>query len=277
MGINWYCSLEDLRSAIGQATTTSLDSQLRDAIESVSRQIDTETGHRFYAEQRVKFFQAQEASRLVPKDDLLSITSLRTDSSTNRDYGTTWATGEYDLEPVNASLDSPPSPYWEVRTSPNASHAFDPSLRRGVRIDGLWGYYQVLDGATGKFAESVALASGATSVQFTATSDFKVGQTWLFGAEQVFIKDRASATALLERAVNGTTAATHSTNSTLAIHTYPVVGQAALTQAAMDFRGPAVALGAVGAGEFGQQVSRGGGLHPFVKRQLASFRQPRAG
>jgi hypothetical protein len=72
-------------------------------------------------------------------DDLLSITTLKTDEDADRVYEITWSASDYDLEPYNAAVASPPGPYTMIRVSPNGLYRF-PKVHRGMEIAGSWGY-----------------------------------------------------------------------------------------------------------------------------------------
>lgn len=69
-------------------------------------------------------------------DDLTAITSLATDDTGARSYGTTWASTDYDLWPENAALRG--EPYTVAQVTPNGRYRFPP-LTRGVRIVGRFG------------------------------------------------------------------------------------------------------------------------------------------
>jgi uncharacterized phiE125 gp8 family phage protein len=67
---------------------------------------------------------------LVP--DLVTVTSIKTDSAGNRTYSTTLTTADYDLWPYSGP------PYSEVRARAGASRGFAPGTL--VQIVGTWGY-----------------------------------------------------------------------------------------------------------------------------------------
>lgn len=71
-------------------------------------------------------------------DNLISVTSLRTDDGGNRTYSATWATTDYDLLPYNASLDD--QPYHEIEVVSSGTHTFPVGRARGVKLTGVFGY-----------------------------------------------------------------------------------------------------------------------------------------
>jgi len=134
---NGYATLAVLKARLDiAAATTTYDSILENVIEAVSRWIDHWTGRRFYAVTETRYFSA-EWPTMLEIDDLLSVTSLKTDKDGDRVYEDTWAATDYDREPLNASLDA--QPYTRLRVTPNGQFTF-PAVRKGVEIAGSWGY-----------------------------------------------------------------------------------------------------------------------------------------
>ena len=58
-------------------------------------------------------------------DDLLSVTTLKTDEDGDRTYEITWATTDYDLMPYNATLESQAQPYSHLQTTPDGDYTVD--------------------------------------------------------------------------------------------------------------------------------------------------------
>lgn len=137
---NEYVTLVEFKARFypaGLVDTT--DDAVIDAVrEGVSRWIDTSTGRRFYAATQTRYFTG-EFGDLLFVDDLLSVTTLKTDDDGDRVYETTWATTDYDLEPFNATLESQVQPYTRIRITPNGNNSF-PTTRKGVELAGSWGY-----------------------------------------------------------------------------------------------------------------------------------------
>lgn len=128
---NGYCSLSELKARLG-ITDTNDDTVLEAVIEAASRAIDGETGRVFYATTETRYFTAEDGELLFV-DDLLSVTSLKTDLDGDRVYETTWSATDYDLEPYNRT------PKTRIQMAPYGTRYF-PSVRRGVEITGSWGY-----------------------------------------------------------------------------------------------------------------------------------------
>ncbi len=123
------CSISDLVD----------DATLEAVITAVSRLIDNYCGRRFYTttDDETRYFTASDAYELWC-GDLLSVTTLETDSDGDRVYEETWAATDYDLEPYNAPLDG--QPYYLVKVAPNGNYTFPVGVAKGVKITGKFGY-----------------------------------------------------------------------------------------------------------------------------------------
>ena len=266
---NLYTTRAQVKARLGiTVADTTYDAILNAVIEAVSREIDQYCGRWFYPVTQTRYFTPASTRRILV-DDLLAVTSLKTDEDGDRTYETTWAAGDYDLMPLNALLGSPPEPYWEIRTTPDGDYAF-PCVARGVEIAGRWGYYDQRTTSTATLNE--ALDTTETGVDVSDGTQFEVGQTILIDSEQMYISAIATNTLTVTRAVNGTTAATHSLGAAIQVYQYPIVSEACLYQAAFAFRAKDAPMGIVGGGDYSQQI-RAVGLHPFVTRMLALFRR----
>lgn len=129
--VNGYATLAELKARLGISDTTD-DTVLEAVIEAASRAIDGETGRVFYATTDTRYFTAEDVDLLFV-DDLLSVTTLKTDQDGDRTYETTWSVTDYDLEPYNVT------PYTRIQIAHNGIRSF-PTIRRSVEIAGSWGY-----------------------------------------------------------------------------------------------------------------------------------------
>lgn len=128
---NGYCTLAELKANLGISDSTE-DTPLEKAVEAASRGIDKMVGFTFYAATATKYF-TPERPDLLFVEPLISITTLKTDEDGDRTFERTWATTDYDLEPLNAT------PKEMIRISPLGSYSF-PMARKSVEIVGSWGY-----------------------------------------------------------------------------------------------------------------------------------------
>lgn len=246
---------------------TKEDEMLRELIEDVSRDIDGATGRHFYVQVAVHRYTAKHADHLLLPDDLLAVTELATDSAADLSYATVWATTDYRLGPADAPTYSTPRPYYKIHTAPSGTQSFGTTLE-GVRVTGRWGYYQVLRRNPSLMAE--ALDTTETELDVDSGGDFEVGLTILIGSEQMFVTAIHDNKLTVERAVNGTTAATHADNDPIDVYTYPVVTGIALMQCAQQYMSQKAPGGVIGGSEFGP--IRLAAMHPLVAKRLQRFR-----
>jgi len=134
------CTLTEIRARLQFASTdTTDDAMLESIVTGVSRLIDNYCGRKFYADtaDATRYYTAEFSDVLFLPDDLISVTTLKTDTDGDRTYETTWATTDYDLEPLNAALDS--APYTRISTTPAGRYGF-PTIAKSVQIVGKFGY-----------------------------------------------------------------------------------------------------------------------------------------
>jgi len=119
---NGYTSTGTLKTRLGIGDAT--DDALLDAIiTQVSREIDGECKRRFYAATDTRYY-TPETYDLLQVDDLLSVTTLKTDEDGDGVFEATWATTDYVLEPLNAPAESQPEPYTTIRVARNGARVF---------------------------------------------------------------------------------------------------------------------------------------------------------
>ena len=137
---NGYATISSIRARLGitGVSDTADDAVLEAVVESVSRAIDDFCGRRFYAATQTRYYSAKSGRRLLV-DDLLSVTTLKTDDDGDGVYETTWAATDYHLAPYNAQLDSPAQPYWRIEVSEYGDYTFPCGPRR-VQVVGSWGF-----------------------------------------------------------------------------------------------------------------------------------------
>ena len=121
-----YVSLSQVKNANGFniGNDNTFDSALTDVINAVSREVEWLCNQRFWvnvADETRYFSPSQNDQCLV--NDLVSITSLATDTNLDRTYATVWATTDYDLYPYDASFLN--EPYWRVDCTPNGNNHFN--------------------------------------------------------------------------------------------------------------------------------------------------------
>jgi hypothetical protein len=113
----------------------------------MSRAVDGFCRRGFYRKTRTLYFTPDDPCCLdVP--DLVSVTSLLTDSTNTGTYDRTWATTDYALTPVNAPSEEPAQPYTRVFVSTLSgtnNYTFPVGTQNGARLIGVYGWPEVPD------------------------------------------------------------------------------------------------------------------------------------
>lgn len=269
---NLYATRDQLKARLG-LSDTGQDETVDALLYTASREVDTWTGRQFFTTRETRYFTPRDEDELAV-DDLLAVTSVKTDPDGDRTYPNTLSSTDYDLHPPNSTSMSPPRPYWRLDTAPRGVYYWPEGIARSVQIVGTWGFYDVQRTSAATLAE--ALDTSETGVDVSDGTAFSTGQIVEIDSERMEIQAISSNTLTVERAINGTTVATHSSAAAIRVTTYPIVGEATLHQAALELRGQDAPLGIQGSPEYGQQI-RAVGLHPFVQNMLRPFRTPRVG
>lgn len=269
---NCYATLAEFKARFIPTglTDTTDDAVIVAVIEAVSRKIEQwEYCNRwFYPRTATRYYTAEDAD-LLRVDDLLSVTTLKTDDDGDRTYETVWTTTDYDLEPFNALNESPPQPYTKISLAPNGNYSF-PSTRRGVELVGKFGYYEQRKTSSATLAED--LDTSETGVDVSSSATVSAGMTWLIDNEQLHVQSISGNTATVTRAANGTTAATHTSGAAIQVYEYPIVNEAVLIQAMRTFKRKDAVFGVLASGDM-QQVVRIARLDPDVASLVADLKK----
>jgi hypothetical protein len=110
---NGYCTLQQLKDSLRIQDNVD-DTMLELAIETASRQIDDYCERVFYTASATRYY-APRDSYVVETDDIVSITTLKTSSAADGVYDITWATTDYQKEPLNGIAGGIPSPITHLR------------------------------------------------------------------------------------------------------------------------------------------------------------------
>jgi hypothetical protein len=137
---NGYATLSEIKAS-ARITDTIDDALLELAVESASRMIDSYTQRYFYnAGTATRLFVPQD-NYLTEIDDAIAITAIETSDGDN--FGTTWQTKDYQLEPLNGTVDGLTGhPATRIR----AVDDFLFNVLAGeatVRVTGTWGWSAV--------------------------------------------------------------------------------------------------------------------------------------
>jgi hypothetical protein len=132
-----YATLAQVKSAL-RITDSVDDSLLEMAIESASRAIDQYTNRNFYNAGTAVRYYAPSNSLNVLIDDLISIVKLESMNDDEQVYDTTWASDDYQLEPLNGITDGFEQPYTNIRAIGDYVYqTLDGEAT--VKVTGVWG------------------------------------------------------------------------------------------------------------------------------------------
>jgi hypothetical protein len=147
---NLYCPIQAVKSRLG-ITNSNSDSELHAACFAVSRWIEKYTERVFYQTlSTVRTFVPRDlyCVRLPEFCDLVSVTSLKTDTAGDGSFALTWNAADYQLLPYNTFAAPEQQPYTEIRavggkTFPALYTYGVPRRRDVVQITGIWGWPKV--------------------------------------------------------------------------------------------------------------------------------------
>jgi hypothetical protein len=114
--VNGYATLSDVKAA-ARITDTIDDGLLETAIESSSRDIDAYTERVFYstgATAVARVYIPQDIY-LLETDDIISVTSIKSDTTGEGGFNETWSATDYQLEPLNGIAGGIATPFTRVR------------------------------------------------------------------------------------------------------------------------------------------------------------------
>ena len=114
--VNAYATLAEVKAA-ARITDSIDDSLLETAIESSSRDIDAYTERVFFntGATAVTRIYIPENIFLLETDDIISVTSIKTDTTGEGGFDQTWASTDYQLEPLNGIVGGIATPFTRVR------------------------------------------------------------------------------------------------------------------------------------------------------------------
>lgn len=135
-----YLTSAELKATLSLTGETFADADIALAITSASRTVEQIAGRRFYPDadaNQVRYYTPCGSHRLVV-DDLVTLTSLKTDRDGNGTFEETWTLNtDFLLEPLNAVADGVP---WSViRRHPQGTKSF-PYQVKSVELTGKFGW-----------------------------------------------------------------------------------------------------------------------------------------
>jgi hypothetical protein len=147
--VNGYATLSDVKAA-ARITDTIDDGLLEMAIESSSRDIDAYTERVFFstgATAVARVYIPQDIY-LVETDDIISVTTLKSDSTGNGTFDITWASKDYQLEPLNGLAGGISTPATRIRAIGDYLWpVYEPrnvnSNQASVQVTGVFGFASI--------------------------------------------------------------------------------------------------------------------------------------
>lgn len=128
--VNGYTNVADLRESLGDTNSKLPVTLLEDAINASSRAVDVYCGRRFWQDSTLKTRNYRPTEPYVAWVDDISTTTglvIKTDTSGDYSWSTTWDAADYDLWPDNADQGDASYAWWRI-------HAIDDkSFITGVR------------------------------------------------------------------------------------------------------------------------------------------------
>jgi hypothetical protein len=261
-----YGNLEDLKSLVSIEAAKE-NSQLFRTLEMASRQVDKITHRHFYAFEGAKYYDGGGSKLWLP-DDILSVSSLKLDDGGGT-YATTLATTDYVLYPSNTF----PKIRLEISKYGDYS-SFALGIQNGIEITGVFGYADSATPYESRTTLNGDILAGATSIIVADGQLVKTGETLRIGSEQMLVQEIVTNTVIVDRGVNGTTAAAHTSGAVVSSYIYPEdIVQATLIIAMRAYkRKDSAYQDVIGAPETGQIITSKG-IDPDVKELLSPYRK----
>jgi hypothetical protein len=132
-----YATVQELKDHVDPNEETTWtdqdDANLGLALDAATEWIEERTGLNFAALTGTKYYTADD-NNLLFIDDLINLTTLKTDNDADGVYETTWGSDDYILEPVNDT------PKRLIRANPNTGDYYFPDgVANGVEVVGKFG------------------------------------------------------------------------------------------------------------------------------------------
>lgn len=268
--VNGYCTRAQLTAELDSSGSATLDDDRVDLIAyQASRTIEEWTGRQFYPTIATRYFTSRH-NDWFSIDDLLSVTTIKQDTDGNRTYDETWASTDYDLEPYNI-LDFN-KPYQSIALTPDTTVSLA-GYTWGIEIAGKWGYYEVTETARSLLNGAIS-STTAKTIPVDWGSEFSVGHIILVDSEYMRVDGSAGNDLTVTRGINGSTAATHTDDSTIYVLTFPTITMCTLRLATRMWHLRTAPMGVATAGVQGFGGSTGGTRWIQEDRDLQSWLEP---
>ncbi len=256
---NAYSDITTIRSnAYLAIATTEHDTYLRKLLEDASRKIDRWSGRFFYCWDGKRYYDGETPLRL---NDLLSVVTLKTDEDADAVFENTLIMTGTKADALLYPLNEYPKT--KIELTAIATCGFADGVRKGVEIDGVFGYGDGISATPYVSGGTLGVAVADTSTTLVTMStghSVAPGHTIRIDSEQMYAEVVATNALTVKRGVNGAVAATHATSTAVNIYEYPApIAQACLITAMRAFkRKDSAYQDIVGSPETGQIITSKG-------------------
>lgn len=142
---NEYVTSAQLKATLSISGETYADADVAVAVETASRAIDEacsspQLRRRFYPDadaNQVRYYDPTSSHR-VRIDDLIALTSLKTDADGDGTFETTWLSADFVLGPYNAAAHG--WPYESIARRAAGAYYFPHGIERSVQVTGRFGW-----------------------------------------------------------------------------------------------------------------------------------------
>lgn len=215
--------LSDVKAGMtGLTGTTAADGAILSLTSEVSSEFERATGREFRATLGTWYLagNCRKPYDLRLPFDLVSITSLKWASVTPGTYGVTLVE-DTDFFVVRLD-DDENKPITKLEINPNSTLiAAWPTARRALELVGMRGYNYELESTGLTLGSNMSDSDATLTTSASANTLIYPGDTLVIDDEQFEVTAVNNTTVTANRAINGTTAAAHTTADTLYVRRYP--------------------------------------------------------
>jgi hypothetical protein len=191
MGV-WYCTREQVKTALDEMETARSNAQIDDAIEQGARNVEglcDRPNIPFAPVLATRYFDYPSRTSRAPGwrlrfdgHRLISVSAFTTNHG-----AVTLTAGQYNLEPRN---DGPPYTYAEINLGSTGSFDSGDTHQQANAITGLWGEHNDTT-SVGSLGAVLAASTTATASLTWTTARFGVGDVLTIDSERMFIRERS--------------------------------------------------------------------------------------
>jgi hypothetical protein len=178
-----YCPIATIKSRLN-ITHNNSDAELHAACFAVSRWVEGYTERLFWRTDTAvaRTFEPTSSGCLELPEycDLVSITSVKTDTAGDGTFATTWSASDYQLLPYNPDAAPERRPYTDLKAVGSQSFPLGGRRRNSVQITGVWGWpkvpYGIRQGTAILVADTFKLKDTAFGIEGGADFSTSLGE-----------------------------------------------------------------------------------------------------